>query len=127
MIDIEIKTIPHKEQRYDTVGDWYEKDGKTILTISDCGDRRYEFMVAIHELIEKALCESSGITSAMVDAFDFSFTKEGEPGDDPKSPYAKQHLYATSVEKMLCAAMGIPWMVYDEFLSNLDKETSNHA
>lgn len=121
MLNIEIKTISQKEQRYVTVGDYWKEGEKDIFRISDCKNRKYEWMLAIHELIEKALNESKGITNEQVDAFDLTQKDlEEEPGDEPNCPYRDAHCFATAVERILCAAMGISWKEYDQFLSNLD-------
>ena len=34
MLNICIRTIPHREQRYPTVGDWYKIDGVTHIRVS---------------------------------------------------------------------------------------------
>ena len=38
MLNIEIKTIPDAEQRYNTVGDYWKEDGKDVVRISDMGN-----------------------------------------------------------------------------------------
>jgi hypothetical protein len=54
----EIKTIPHKDQRYvGTCGDWYKSHGVNRIRVSDLGDWRMEACIAIHEMIEQVLCE----------------------------------------------------------------------
>ena len=120
MLNIEIKTIPQKEQRYETVGDYWNEGEKDFFRISDCGNRKYEAMLAIHELIEKFLCESDGVTNKQIDDFDFNYKGDGEPGDDKDAPYRKQHLFATGVEKLLCSYFGIDWKTYDSFLENIE-------
>ncbi len=120
-LSIEIKTIPQKEQRYVTVGDYWQEGDKDIFRISDCGNRKYEWMIAIHELVEKALCEHHNITNEQIDEFDLATESlDDEPGDEPNSPYRDQHCFATSVERMLCAALGLSWKEYEGFLSNLE-------
>ena len=59
------------------------------------------------------------------DAHNFYFVGEilemdAEPGDHPVAPYHIQHGYATAVERMLCAAMNIPWATYESRLKELD-------
>jgi hypothetical protein len=119
MIDLEIKTIPHKKQRYETAGDWFSKKNRTYLRISECKDIRYEWLLAIHELVEKALCDINGIKEKDVDSFDLDFSGEGEPGDNASAPYRNEHCYATAVERMLCAAMNVSWSDYDSFVGSL--------
>jgi len=89
-----------------------------VFRISDCRNRRFEWLLAIHELVERALCDDKGITAKDVDDFDFKF-KGDDPGDAPRSPYRDQHCFATAVERMLCAAMGISWKEYDDFVMKL--------
>lgn len=120
-LNIEIKTIPQSEQRYVTVGDYWTEGDKEVFRITDCGNRKYEWMIAIHELIEKALCEDKGITNEQIDEFDLKTdTLEEEPGDMKDSPYRDQHCFATAAERMLCAAMGLSWKEYEEFLENIE-------
>jgi len=114
-----IETIPHSEQRYDTCGDWWQ-DGDTMhIRVSKMSDPRYEQLVVVHELVEVFLCQHAGITAEQVDAFDLPWEGEGEPGDDPAAPYVDQHCFATAVERMLCAAMGIKWTDYDSEVMGL--------
>lgn len=118
-LNIDVKTIPHNEQRYDTVGDWFDRDGTCHFRISDCKNRKYEWMIAIHEMVERMLCEVNGVSQESVDAFDVSYTQDSDPGDATRSPYRTEHCYATAVERMLCAAMGLSWKEYDTFLEGL--------
>jgi hypothetical protein len=118
-VNIEIRTIPHNFQRYDTAGDWYEERNVKKIMVSDCRDKRYEYLLAIHELVEMALCDINEVAQEQVDAFDLGYKGEGESGDDPEAPYGDEHCIATSVERMLCAVMGVKWKEYDDFLESL--------
>lgn len=115
---ITIETIPHTEQRYPTVGDWQWQGDDLLIRVSDLGNWRYNAAVAVHELVEVLLCKSDGVTQAEVDAFDEAFEAarpegdESEPGDAPACPYAQQHCFATAVERMLIAALGVSWDGY---------------
>jgi hypothetical protein len=119
MISLDVKTILHKDQRYDTAGDWFDQDGTYYFKISDCKNKKYEWLLAIHEIVERALCDVNGVDAESVDKFDMKFRGDGEPGDSPRSPYRTEHCYATAVERMLCAAMGVNWKEYDDFVSKL--------
>lgn len=129
MLKIRIETIPHDRQRYPTVGDyWDDPDGTLQVRISDVGDRRLELLVALHELIECELCRQRGIAEPDIMAFDLAFEKEieagerdddEEPGDDPRAPYHREHVYATNVERMLAYEMGVNWDEYGERLDEL--------
>lgn len=146
-MNINIKTIPHSEQVYPTVGDWrfHEAFEDTItstayfptrkakikidpfleISVSNMNNWKYELLVAVHELIEVALCKDRGITQGDVDWFDKRFEKnrkEGnidEPGDDPKAPYRKEHFFATSIERLLASELGVDWKKYDDKINSL--------
>ena len=116
---LDVKTIPHKDQRYDTAGDWYDDNGTMAFRISDCKNKKYEWLLAIHEIVERALCDVNHISVEAVDTFDKSYRGDCEPGDAKSSPYRTEHCYATAVERMLCAAMGVNWTEYDDFVGKL--------
>ncbi len=121
---IKIQTIPHKKQRYETIGDWYYDKGNLIINVSDMGDWRYEALVAIHELIEERLCKSKGISQEAVDKFDMNWHNESsydESGDDPQAPYHKQHVIAGAIERLLALEMGVDWYKYTDTLDGLTK------
>jgi hypothetical protein len=123
MLDIHIKTIPHKEQRYPTLGDyWRNSEGKQEMRISEMGNDDYAFIIAIHEMIEWYLTEKRGIKEEDIKAFDEMFEKEFsqglhpeafQPGLDPRAPYIKEHAFAVSIEKQLAKELGIKWEKYN--------------
>lgn len=141
MKPIIIKSIEHKEQRYDTVGDWFtttippEFDGilkgiVNVVRVSKMSDERYELLVAIHELVEKVLCDNAGITEQQVDEFDmkfeelrghepFGYTIFKEPGDDPRAPYHRQHKIADVIERLLAIELGVNWETYNDEVNSL--------
>jgi hypothetical protein len=116
-----IETIPHAEQRYPTVGDWYWDDRHEIMTIrvSKSEDWHTDLLVIVHELVEAILCECSGVSQKYVDAFDMSHLDSDEPGDEPDAPYRDQHCFAMAVERMMCAAMGVSWKEHEARLEKL--------
>lgn len=120
-----IETIPHKDQRYETVGDWFWEDGDLRIRVSELGNWKYEACVAVHELVEVLLCKSDGVQQQDVDAFDMQYEKdrqegdESEPGDDNLAPYRKQHCVATGVERVLAAELGLSWKEYDAAINAL--------
>lgn len=119
-MNITIKTIPHKEQRYDTCGDWqFLAPDRLVVSVSDTGDLRYNTLLAIHELVEAVLCAKDGVAEASVDHFDMS--NPTKDGDDRDCPYAKQHCFATSVERMVAAAMDVSWGEYEYTLDTLER------
>jgi len=105
-LKINVETIPHNCQRYETVGDWtFEPDGTLNVNVSEMfAVERFmqdimiggsytnprqveyavkrveqedsEFLVAIHEVIEAWLCKKAGITAEQVDEFDMNYAKQ---------------------------------------------------
>ena len=125
MLQIHIKTIPHDEQRYDTTGDYWQDDKTTEFRITAQDNPDYEFLVALHELVEWYLTQKRGIRIEEIDAFDMGFEKEREkglhedweePGDDANAPYRKEHRFASIVEQLVCHELGIDWQEYEESL-----------
>lgn len=113
-----IDTIPQEHQRYDTVGDWWlDPFGNLQIRVTEMKDKRHAQLIAVHELVEALLCMNDGITTEQVDAFDKAHTDSLEPGDNPASPYRRQHNFATAVERMMCAAMNLDWFAYDNAAS----------
>lgn len=120
---VEIVTVPHEMQRYNTVGDYQtDETGKTKIIVSNLGDDGMHMLIALHELVESALCRQAGITDKMIDEFDFAFADNraagdpDEPGDDPAAPYYRQHQFATQVESMMAEKLGIDW---DEYIGRI--------
>jgi hypothetical protein len=123
---IELRTIPHDEQRYETVGDWENlPDGSLRISVSDMGIEDYAFLVAIHEAVEVWLCNKRGITDEAVSAFDIEYEKnrpdgdESEPGDHPDAPYRKEHFFATNIERMIALELGVDWKLYSGRIESL--------
>src|SRR3989344_3336131 len=118
MLNIEIKTVAHKNQAYNTVGDHDTKGKKKIITVSDLGNWKYELLIALHELVEQSLCDARGIKDSAMHEFDKKFQKTrskgepSEPGDDPSAPYHQEHKVATSFERQMADALGIDWLEY---------------
>lgn len=133
VMKIMIETIPHDNQRYETVGDWVflappyvaEGDLGISITVSELGDWRYNALIAVHELVEVLLCKQRGITQEAVDAFDKNFElnrpegNEDEPGDAPDAPYRKEHFFATNIEALLSAELGVNWQEYEAKVNSL--------
>lgn len=129
MLNIQIKTIPDKIQRYNTVGDYYgEIANNETVNISDMGDWRYEFLTALHELIESSLCRKRSITLGMIDSFDAEFEKNrkaddvSEAGDNPSAPYYREHQFATKIEKMVAEELEVDWNTYGKIVDKLMDE-----
>lgn len=124
-----IETVPHNEQRYDTVGDWsIEPDGTWLILVSELPTKqshfpeKFAFLVALHELIEMAMCVAQGITPKMVDGFDLTWKAHHgivEPGDDPNAPYYHDHQLATGFERQMAALLGVNWIEYERAINAL--------
>jgi hypothetical protein len=122
-----ISQLPHRKQRYETVGDWIP--GKPAqIRVSRMKDQRYVFLVALHEMIEYELCRMHGITDEEVVAFDVNFEAErkknlhpmdAEPGDHPKAPYRSEHEFATVIEMMVAQKLGVSWTDYEKAILSL--------
>jgi len=114
-----INYIPHDQQRYETVGDWYyDSDGNLIINVSndhpDYPTKDEQFLVALHELIEVTLCRKRGITQEQVDDFDMMQLGsmhakyiDDEPGDHYDAPYRNEHRFACLIEHLMAHEMGI--------------------
>lgn len=129
--EILIRVIPHQEHRYSTTGDYYEVEGgKWVIEVSEIGDARYEFLVALHELVEWFLLWLRGVKEEEVRAFDEWWEEEAkkgnvqceEPGNDPRAPYYFEHIFATLVEKMVALQLGVDWGEYKVRLKELYKD-----
>lgn len=128
-MQISIKTIKHADQDYETAGNFFKDAlGETHVLVSEMGNENFEFLVALHELVEQKLCEVSGITDEAITAFDVEFEKNrkpgdtSEPGDDPRAPYRAEHCFATGIERLMCAALGVKWDDYEKAVLGLGGE-----
>ncbi|NYZ80195.1 hypothetical protein H0N95_03035 [Candidatus Micrarchaeota archaeon] len=136
MKKIEIITVPYEKQRYETVGDYYRKNGKWVIATSKMKDWRYEMLIAIHEVIELTLIRERGITVKEIEDFDKKWDKEyerglhskkDEPGFDKRAPFRKEHAFATKIEKMLAKELGVDWKKYEKDVVSLYSDTWNKA
>lgn len=126
MLRTTVEVIPHRAQRYETVGDYLtDAYGCTHFKISRLGDTDYEFLVSIHEQIESYLANKHGISEQDIDAFDMEYERQrepgdqSEPGDDPRCPVYREHQFATQIEKLLAAELGVDWDDYDAVVVGL--------
>lgn len=125
-MDIKISLINHEQQKYPTVGDWRFRVNETLeIKVSKMANWKFELLVAIHELIEAALCKHSGIDVKVVEDFDEVHEllrvtgDDSEPGDNPSAPYHKEHVFATEIEKQCAQELGVNWEEYSEKVSSL--------
>jgi hypothetical protein len=124
-LNFEIKSIPHSQQRYETVGDYQLVDGKWIITVSDMGNDDYNFLVALHELYELYATQKRGITEESISAYDMEYEKNrtaeslDECGDNKDSPYYREHQEATALERLACTFLDCDWNDYDKAVNDL--------
>ena len=134
---INVETIEHSEQEYETCGDYW-MDGDTMeVRVSDMGNADYEFLVAIHEQIEAYFCMKENVDFDKITKFDKHFEAmrrdysdlvgDMEPGDSEVAPYNKQHKMASMFEKWLADNIAkiedknpdVYWQEYDEAVNKL--------
>jgi hypothetical protein len=89
----------------------------------------YEFLIALHELIESKLCQERNISDRQIDEFDFAYEEnreagdiESEPGDSLQAPYHKEHVFASTIEKMMADQLGVDWNEYSQACIELTKK-----
>jgi len=123
---IVIQSVPQSKIRADQSGDWWvHGTHQYTIHVLDTMLPESQLAVAIHELVEAYLCRKHGVTDGDVCAFDEHYEaerKEGkhkeddEPGDDPRSPYRKEHAAATHVERAVCHAFELSWLSHEQSL-----------
>ncbi len=123
---IVIDTIPHYLQAYPTVGNYREyPNGEWGVEVSALPDWRYELLVALHEIIEAALCKQREIAWADIDAFDIAYEfarssgDTSEPGDAPDAPYRREHRFAENIERQIAHELGVDWAIYEQAIGDL--------
>lgn len=124
-----IETIQHSSQPYETVGYWrLEDNGDITILVSETANADYNFLVALHEMVEAKLCQNRGITTKQVDEFDIAFEEQrkksitlstAEPGDNHYAPYRREHCTACGIERILAAELDIDWSEYEQRLNSL--------
>jgi hypothetical protein len=122
---ISIWSIPHKKQRYDTVGDWRFRGKELLITVSRMKNPDYIFLVALHELVEAWLCFRRGIRERDITKFDKEYErnrKDGdfsELGDSQNAPYRREHKFATKIERQMAKELRVDWNEYDQTVNSL--------
>ena len=118
-----IETIPHKDQRYPTVGDWQFLGDELLIRVSEMGDWKKEALVGIHELVEALLCRNRGIEQEEVDKFDMAYKgADMDPGNDPHAPYNEQHFIASTFEESLQEDLSVDEEDYENAIDKLYQE-----
>jgi len=126
------KVVPHRKQRYETIGDWIPGRPARMI-VSRLRNSDYEFLVLLHEMVEHELCKKHGISDSVVVAFDKKFEAErkrglhspsAEPGASPNSPYRKEHLAATRIERRMARELGVDWKKYTAALLKVSSRSA---
>lgn len=137
-LKIQIDTIDHKNQAYETCGDWRVEGDTVHIFVSEMSDHRYEALVAIHELVE-VLIETVKRTGELslpppslieaTDAFDKAFEAgrppdddESEPGCVPACPVYQGHMVATATEHLAAMVLGIDYNHYSSEIEGLSQD-----
>lgn len=118
-INFFLSTDKIKEHRYCSIDDWQDPkivgDYVHFLTqTADTGNRKYNFLILIHALVEQYLCYEKGITDKEVTRFDKEHTHCFNPGEHDQAPYHFQHLIANDVESLIANALNIDWTKYED-------------
>ena len=117
--NIAIFTVPHDDQTYSTCGNYGEGKLGWWMSISRTGNWKYDFLVALHELLEMGFTKSNGVDWAEIDKFDISHPELDDPGWCPKAPYHKEHVAAEALERQAAILMGVNWLEYQETLDKI--------
>jgi hypothetical protein len=127
-MNISIKSIQHKSQRYNTIGDYGVKNGVEWYSISKELKDIFQRAVFIHEFVENTWVKINGVSAKDINAFDKKWEKdfakglhkpEDEPGDCPKAPYYQGHQIASGIERVFIASMGADWEDYEKAMMKL--------
>lgn len=129
MKEVQFKVIPHKKQRCETPGDYFEDArGRLQFRVSDMRNDDYAFLVLIHELVEEYLCRRTCIKISEIDAFDKMFEEErsrgvhsnsAEAGHDPRAPYGWAHKFAEKIERLVAKKLCVNWKAYGKTVESL--------
>lgn len=114
---IQVFPVPHRQQRYDTAGDYQETVMGWQVFISKLPDWRYEFLVALHELAEMALTKHHGVPWEVIDKFDMDHPELDDPGACKHAPYHLEHMDAEKLERLAAHMLEVEW---DEYQIALD-------
>jgi hypothetical protein len=121
MKDINIKVLPRKRMRYRTCGDYWEKRKSLEIRVVEQVNEDYEFLVAVHELVEFYITRKRGIKEEDIMKYDLDWEdrtdKVDEPGNQEDCIYKKEHRFAENLERLIAAELGIDWQLYDKELS----------
>lgn len=127
--DVNYKTISRKEMRFRDAGDWWDSKNSWKIRVPRLGID-YEFMIFIHEAIERYFIMKNGYSVSYIDNWIKDNLRDSyKKGAMTKgAPQRSSHIIATRIEKMLCKSLGIKWKKYskdvDGYVENLFKISS---
>ena len=114
-MQIIIKTIPHRKQRYHDVGDWwFDISGDLYIRVSESGNWKYEALIALHETIEAILCKDRGIKEPVIGKF--MVEDENNKSTSREAPNYKEHRFAIKIEKQIAKELKVDWDKYEKEL-----------
>ena len=118
---INIETIPHGDQRYPTVGDyWDDENGVMQVRVSDMKDWRYEALVIIHELVEMFLTKHRGIRRTRDQRFRHQIrtvargtARLRRAGRSPARALSQRTFFRDQPGAAFLFRTGLDWFAYD--------------
>jgi len=117
---MKILAVDKKLIRNNDLGDYVNwKDGTEYFEIKKMDNEDYQKLIFLHEFVEKWLTEHDGIAEETINRFDAEHMDCDNPGELPDSPYLEQHLFAESIERIMCSKLGIDWKTYDDYVISL--------
>jgi hypothetical protein len=118
---IQIETVPHAQQRYETTGDWWWDPDDTlqmrVSALAELAPRRTDRCSRARG--GAALQGSRCVYGSGRRVRHGSGERIGWPGDDPRAPYHREHEFAGCVERLLAHELGIDWNDYEDALDAL--------
>ena len=114
MYNINCQTIQAHAMRYNTLGDYYTEGGVIQFRVASFGNADFEFLVFLHEAVEKQLARRMGVTEQMIDAWDLAHEDVEEPGAMDGCPYQEAHLRAEAIERVVAQDLGVDWAEYEK-------------
>jgi hypothetical protein len=135
MLKINIRTKPIEKMRTRDVGDYYQaivppgaEEEPLKIIVARMENPDYEFLVALHEMIEAYLIKRRGIDPRQIDEWEDKFEREVREGKRPKNSnageqkdclYKEEHKIAIKIEKTLAKYLKINWKKYEKYLDQL--------
>ena len=117
------------------VGDYYQaivppgaEEEPLKIIVARMENPDYEFLVALHELVEFYLIKKHGIDLKKIDEWENEFDKKKKEGKIPKEavageqedcPFRKEHKIAVKIEKTMAKYLKVNWKKYEEELDKL--------